>query len=100
MDSPRYLLDTNALSEFVRQPAGAVARRIAAAGEDNICTSIAVACELRYGAVRKGSVVLHEKIEQLLPDVEVLPPAVGVDRLYADCAHNSNRRDSLSRTTC
>lgn len=84
MDSLRYLLDTNALSEVVRQPAGVVARRIAAAGEDSICTSIVVACELRYGAMRKGSPVLNEKIEQLLSDVEILPLDEGVDRRYAD----------------
>ena len=83
MDTPRYLLDTNALSEVVKQPAGAVAHRIAAAGEDSICTSIVVACELRYGAARKGSVVLNEKIEQLLADLEILPLAEGVDRHYA-----------------
>lgn len=84
MDSLRYLLDTNALSEVVKQPAGVVARRIAAAGEDSICTSIVVACELRYGAMRKGSPVLNEKIEQLLSDVEILPLDKGVDRRYAD----------------
>lgn len=84
MDSLRYLLDTNALSEVVKQPAGMVARRIAAAGEDSICTSIMVACELRYGAMRKGSPVLNEKIEQLLSDVEILPLDEGVDRRYAD----------------
>lgn len=84
MDSLRYLLDTNALSEVVKQPAGMVARRIAAAGEDSICTSIVVACELRYGAMRKGSPVLNEKIEQLLSDVEILPLDEGVDRRYAD----------------
>ena len=84
MESSRYLLDTNALSEVVKQPAGAVARRIASAGEENICTSIVVACELRYGAAKKGSVVLSEKIERLLSDIEVLPLAQGVDRRYAD----------------
>lgn len=84
MDSLRYLLDSNALSEVVKQPAGVVARRIAAAGEDSICTSIVVACELRYGAMRKGSPVLNEKIEQLLSDVEILPLDEGVDRRYAD----------------
>lgn len=84
MDSLRYLLDTNALSEVVKQPAGAVARRIAAAGENSICTSIVVACELRYGAMRKGSPVLNEKIEQLLSGVEILPLDEGVDRRYAD----------------
>jgi tRNA(fMet)-specific endonuclease VapC len=84
VDSLRYLLDTNALSEVVKQPAGAVARRIAAAGENSICTSIVVACELRYGAMRKGAPVLNEKIEQLLSGVEILPLDEGVDRRYAD----------------
>jgi len=84
MDSLRYLLDTNAPSEVVKQPAGVVARRIAAAGEDSICTSIVVACELRYGAVKKGSSVLNEKIEQMLSDIEILPLDEGVDRRYAD----------------
>lgn len=84
MDTLRYLLDTNALSEVIKQPAGAVARRIATAGEDSICTSIVVACELRYGAVKKGSAVLTEKIDQLLTDVEILPLEEGVDRRYAD----------------
>lgn len=83
METPRYLLDTNALSELVKRPAGAVARRIAAEGEDSICTSIVVACELRYGAARKGSVLLTEKIEELLFNVEVLPLNQGVDRQYA-----------------
>ena len=84
MDTLRYLLDTNALSEVIKQPAGAVARRIATAGEDSICTSIVVACELRYGAAKKGSAVLSEKIDQLLTDVEILPLDEGVDRRYAD----------------
>ncbi|MGH7340099.1 MAG: PIN domain-containing protein, partial [Candidatus Rokuibacteriota bacterium] len=50
-----YLLDTSVLSHLVRQPQGAVAARIAEVGEDNVLTSIVVACELRYGAVKRGS---------------------------------------------
>ncbi len=48
----RYLLDTNILSELVRKPQGIVATRIAAVGEDTVCTSIIVAAELRYGAIK------------------------------------------------
>ena len=51
----RYLLDTNILSELVRNPRGGVADRIAAVGERSICTSIIVASELRYGAAKSGS---------------------------------------------
>jgi len=46
----RYLLDTNILSDLVRNPAGIVATRIREVGEDSICTSIVVSSELRYGA--------------------------------------------------
>ena len=48
--SLKYLLDTNILSDLVRNPQGEVAAKIAKAGEDNVCTSIVVAAELRYGA--------------------------------------------------
>jgi tRNA(fMet)-specific endonuclease VapC len=43
----RYLLDTNILSDLVRNPGGRVVRRLAVVGEVAVCTSIVVACELR-----------------------------------------------------
>ena len=49
-----YMLDTNILSDLVRHPAGAVAERVAEYGEESICTSIIVACELRFGVAKKG----------------------------------------------
>lgn len=80
----RYLLDTNVLSSLIKQPAGAVASRIRSVGEDTICTSIIVACELRYGAAKKGSPTLSDKVEQLLSSLEVLPLDEGVDENYAE----------------
>ncbi len=73
----RYLLDTNILSSLLKQPAGVVASRINAVGENAICTSVVVACELRYGAAKKGSQILSSKIEQLLSAIEVLPLEIG-----------------------
>ena len=55
MAGPRYLLDTTILSDLIQHPTGAVARHITKVGEDAICTSIVVACKLRYGAAKKGS---------------------------------------------
>ena len=55
MPPPHYLLDTNILSHLVQEPAGIVARRIAAVGEATVCTSVIVAGELRFGAAIKGS---------------------------------------------
>ena len=42
----QYLLDTNILSDLVRQPQGRVFQRIATVGEDSVCTSIIVTSEL------------------------------------------------------
>lgn len=80
----RYLLDTNIVSDLVRDPHGAVARRIARAGEDSVCTSIVVACELRYGAAKKGSARLSEQLETILQALMVLPLEPGVDRHYGE----------------
>ena len=51
----RYLLDTNILSDLVRNPHGRITQRIRKVGEARVCTSIIVAAELRYGSEKKGS---------------------------------------------
>ncbi|HUW26601.1 MAG TPA: type II toxin-antitoxin system VapC family toxin [Gallionella sp.] len=82
MAEPTYLLDTNILSDLIKHPAGVVAQHIARVGESTVCTSIVVACELRYGCAKKGSAALSEKIEQLLSMMDVLPLEVDADREY------------------
>lgn len=84
MDAPRYLLDTNALFELIKHPAGILARRIATLDEAAICTSIMVAAELRFGARKKGSVILAAKINELLANVQILPLEQDVDSHYAE----------------
>jgi tRNA(fMet)-specific endonuclease VapC len=81
---PRYLLDTNILSELVRHPGGVVAKRIALAGEDRICTSIIVACELRFGAAKRRSDRLTAQLDTVLAALDVLPFDAPADRCYAD----------------
>jgi len=84
MAGHRFLLDTDILSDLIKHPSGNVARRIAAVGEVAICTSIVVACELRYGAAKKGSPALSGKIGQLLETIEVLPLEVDSDKKYGE----------------
>ena len=78
-----YLLDTNILSHLVRQPQGPVATRIADVGEENVLTSIIVACELRYGAAKRGSRKLTRQIEAILGAITILPLEADADRHYA-----------------
>jgi tRNA(fMet)-specific endonuclease VapC len=78
----RYMLDTNIISDLIRNPQGKAAKRIAKVGEDNICTSIIVAAELRYGCAKSGSKQLLEAVEDLLGEIDVLPFDVPADADY------------------
>lgn len=77
----RWLLDTHALSELIRNPGGVLAQRLANEAPDALCTSVIVACELRFGAQHKGSAALTQRVEQLLA---VLPFDAPADAHYAD----------------
>lgn len=78
------MLDTNALSELIRNPQGVLAQRLNALEPDTVCTSIIAACELRFGAQRKGSAPLTQRVEQLLQALTVLPLDTPADEHYAD----------------
>ncbi|NVN84623.1 MAG: type II toxin-antitoxin system VapC family toxin [Rhodopseudomonas sp.] len=80
----RYFLDTNILSDLIRNPQGKAARRIAKVGEAAICTSIVVAAELRYGCAKSGSARLCKAVEDLLGEIEVLPFEAPADADYGD----------------
>ncbi len=80
----RFLLDTNIVSDLVRHPQGRAAVKIAELGEDAVATSIIVAAELRYGAVKKGSARLASQLEAVLGALEVLPLEAPADTAYGD----------------
>jgi tRNA(fMet)-specific endonuclease VapC len=79
----RYMLDTNIISDLIKNPHGNAAKRIAKVGEDTICTSIIVAAELRYGCAKSGSERLLKAVEDLLGEIAVLPLDVPADTEYA-----------------
>lgn len=78
----RYLLDTNIISELIRNPQGAVAKRISKLGDRNICTSIIVAAELRYGCAKNGSERRLKAVTDVLDEIDILPFDVPADREY------------------
>ena len=88
----RYLLDSNTLSEFIRNPRGLVNKRLAVVGEATVCTSIVVACELRFGAKKKGSSRLEERVDEVLASLEVLPLDKEADRHYAEIRTHLSRK--------
>jgi tRNA(fMet)-specific endonuclease VapC len=90
--SYRYLLDTNVVSDLVRNPQGVVARRIARVGEGKVCKNIVVACELRYGAEKQASPQLTAQLEEILAAMTVLPLDGDVDRHYGSIRAELERR--------
>ncbi len=77
-----YLLDTNIITDIIRNPTGLAARRIEQTDPKDICTSIIVAAELRYGCAKKGSAKLLAKVEAMLEIMPVLPLDVPADSEY------------------
>ena len=80
----RYLLDTNIVSDLVRNPQGRAAEHIRSIGEEQVCTSIIVAAELRYGAAKRGSPRLARQLEAVLGALDVLPFAAPADAVYGE----------------
>jgi tRNA(fMet)-specific endonuclease VapC len=80
----RHLLDTNVVSDLVRNPQGRVAEHIRRVGEAQVCTSTIVAAELRYGAAKKGSPRLTRQLEVVLGALDVLPFAAPADTAYGE----------------
>ncbi len=78
----RYMLDTNIISDLIRNTRGKAAKRIAKVGDGAICTSIIVAAELRYGAAKSGSPRIAKAVEALLGEIEVLPFDAPADADY------------------
>ncbi len=78
----RYLLDTNIVSDLIRHPQGNVAAAIRQVGEAQICTSVIVAAELRYGASKKASPRLTAQLEAILGALEILPFEPPADATY------------------
>lgn len=78
-----HMLDTNIVSDLIRNPSGVVYERIRRVGESAVCVSIIVASEIRFGCAKKGSKRLSLQAEAVLNALPVLPMEEPVDREYA-----------------
>ena len=95
---PVYLLDTNAISQLVRNPAGSVAARyrIEEKNPDSIIlTSIIVACEARYGIAKNYSAWLEQRADELLARIPAEPLGAGAENEYARLRADLERRGQV-----
>jgi len=88
----RYLLDSNILSDLVSRPDGRVATRLETLDRDQVCTSVIVAAEMRYGVARKGSARLASRVEGVLARIPVIAFEPPVDEVYGQVRAELERR--------
>ena len=89
-----FILDTNIISDLVRNPGGRAAERLAEVGDGDIATSVIVAGELRYGCLKKGSARLAERVEAVLREIKVLSLKPEVSALYGEIRRDLEARDA------
>jgi tRNA(fMet)-specific endonuclease VapC len=80
------MLDTDTISDIVKNPLGQAAQR-AARYENDVCTSVITVAEIRYGCVRKGWVALLRRVDEVLDSIDVLAFDVPADQLYGRIRH-------------
>ena len=75
--APRYLLDTNILSDMMRTPEGRAAQRFRSllTGDVSVhlCTSVIVQCELLFGLRRRTQPRWHTQYQRLMDSLDVMP---------------------------
>ena len=80
----RFLLDTNILSDLSRNPQGRAASRISQLPPGDVCTSIIVAAEIRYGLIKKNSLRLTVQMEAILRGLDIMPFEASADAVYGE----------------
>ena len=99
MTTARYMLDTNIVSDVVRNPFGPTAEKLYHLKQDDICISSIVLSEILFGIKRKGSARLSHLVEGLLNRKAVVDYDAPAARHYADIRTSLEQRGTLIGTT-
>lgn len=76
------MLDTNAVSDLMYDPLGPVGQRLALARSNEVCTSLIVVAELRFGVAKSGSARLSAQLDMVLSGLNALAWDVPADGTY------------------
>lgn len=73
MSGKTFMLDTNIVSDAIRNPYGRAAGRMQELGDERISISAIVASELRFGVRKRNSPRLTSLVESVLDRIAILP---------------------------
>ena len=90
----QYLLDTNIISELVKDPQGIVAQKVKDIGDNRVCTSIIVTSEIRFGVEKRNSKKLSKQVEAILSAIEILPYQSPADTHYATVRNHLEKAET------
>jgi tRNA(fMet)-specific endonuclease VapC len=79
-----YMLDTNILTDIVRDPDGEAARQFAGLGSQEVCISVVVSSEVLFGLARKAGTRATARIVAMLATLQVMPFEPPADAVYAE----------------
>lgn len=88
----KYVLDTNIISDVLRNRTGAAAARVRSAEQGSVGTSIIVGAELRFGYLKSGSARLKGLVESFLTIFPVADWTSPCDAVYAGVRADLQRR--------
>ncbi len=77
-----YLLDTNILSDMVRNPFGRAAERADRVGNENFAISIVVAAEIQVGIAKNPSFRRAAEMRAILDTIDIKPLEQPCDEVY------------------
>lgn len=87
MSAVRFMLDTNIVSDLIRNPEGAVQGAVSRVGTPAISISSIVALELRFGYLKRGSDRLARLVEDMIARMEVVSYDDAASFRYAEIRH-------------
>jgi tRNA(fMet)-specific endonuclease VapC len=88
MSAVQFMLDTNIISELIRNPEGAVQQVVTRVGTPTISISSIVASELRFGYLKRKSDRLAHLVENMIARVEVVSYDDVASIHYAQIRHS------------
>ncbi|MFA4963389.1 MAG: PIN domain-containing protein [Brevundimonas sp.] len=89
------MLDTNAVSDLMYDPLGPVGQRMAMVATGDVCLSLIVVAELRFGVAKSGSLRIAAQLETVLSGLSIRAWEAPADYIYDDIRADLQRRGRL-----
>jgi len=94
-----FMLDTNILSDLVRNPRGRVQQKLRRHGINAVCMSAIAVSEIRFGLAKKRSEAFADRVEAALSRIALLDYGDDATFAYAAIRNDLQNRGTSIGTT-